>query len=672
MPVSVYTLLSLNRIRPPMLDIKRDLQNDVLLQGPNSCFTVTHYEQPLLDFNPDTVPNVFTPPPYVGLSAFTEQQAPQFFGRQALIAQLWEKFRQLHLPLAHQKRTLRVLPLLGPKAIGKSSVVRAGLLPALAQRPLNGLEQVHVLVMQPSTHPLLILNQLLTRVLQRDPLANIAETRLMLDLSVPEGLTRIVPALLNDHTEHVILCVDQFEELFSLCRDENERRLFIDNLLLAAADVSANFSLVLTLDSEFLPATQQHRLLYQTCARQGMLVTMLRPDELREAITEPAMCMGQPLPVEMVEQLLSEFKSLEPNFSLPLLQFTLVQMWLLQQQGLSAEEALQRLGGIAGALDYALQSCYTQLTAVETERFWRVLPRLLQLNEQGYWVCLRETIEALSNRQDRQSEIVELLQPFAQLETQIVRLTQSERGTVVRLVRPVLLTQWSLLRTWQRQQREQMLFQFYVNQSAREWERRQRPPGWLWSAGELALLARYPLGFKQRLSALQLTFIEQAQRRQRHFTGLMWGLWGIVVAVIVALSVEVHQLTLQVGETRSAQHSALQYAEQMKQDRDFAFEQVYQTQVSGQLLHEELQKARLQVSEAQSAEALALRALDEVLEARLNRQKPPPRVLAKQCQVWCEAVPAEKLPPSKPTANHNAVVESTTVTPIEQTRGRLF
>ncbi len=654
-----------------MLDIKRDLQNDVLLLGPNSCFTVTHYEQPLLDFNPDTAPNVFTPPPYVGLSSFTEQQTQQFFGRQALISQLWEKFRQLHLPQAHQKRTLRVLPLLGPKAIGKSSVVRAGLLPALAQRPLNGLERVHVLVMQPSAHPLRVLSQLLARVLQRDPLAAIAETRLMLDLSVPEGLSRIVPALLDDHAEHVILCVDQFEELFSLCRDEEERRLFIDNLLLAAADSSANFSLVLTLDSEFLPAVQQHRLLYQTCARQGMLVTMLRPEELREAITEPALQMGQPLPVEVVEQLLSEFKDLEPSFSLPMLQFTLVQMWLLQQQGLNAEEALQRLDGISGALDHALQDCYAQLTPEETERFWRVLPRLLQLNDQGQWVCPRETVEALSSRQDRQSEIVELLQPFAQLETQIVRLTQSERGTMVRLVRPVLLTQWSLLRTWQRQQREQALFQFYVNQSAREWERRQRPPGWLWSSGELSLLARYPLGFKQRLSALQSTFVEQAQRRQQHFTGLKFGLWGILAAVVVALSVEVHQLTLQVGEMRSAQHSALVYAEQMKQDRDFAFEQVYQTQVAGQLLHEELQKARLQVTEAQSAEELALRALDEVLEARLNGRKPPARVLAKQCQVWCEAEPVEPLPPSKtttkPTGNRNAAVEATTVAPRQGT-----
>ncbi|TVQ08933.1 MAG: ATP-binding protein, partial [Leptolyngbya sp. DLM2.Bin27] len=96
------------------------------------------------------IPVKLGPNPYKGLAAFTEQDGDRYFGRETQVKRLWERFQRL----VEQSEVPRLLPILGPSGSGKSSLARAGLIPALAQRPLLGKAQLRVAVLVPGSHPL--------------------------------------------------------------------------------------------------------------------------------------------------------------------------------------------------------------------------------------------------------------------------------------------------------------------------------------------------------------------------------------------------------------------------------------------------------------------------------------------------------------------------------------
>ncbi len=178
--------------------------------------------------------------PYKGLRPFLEEDAPDFFGREVLVAQLVVRLREQH-------RWARFLAVVGPSGSGKSSVVRAGLIPALRNGALPGSDQWWIAVMQPGAHPLLELEAALTQQTDRSqpdllPLLE-DDTRGLL-----RALKRLLPA-----DEHVELClvIDQFEELFSLVTDETVRAHLLDSLFTALSDPRSRLRLILTLRADF-------------------------------------------------------------------------------------------------------------------------------------------------------------------------------------------------------------------------------------------------------------------------------------------------------------------------------------------------------------------------------------------------------------------------------------
>ncbi|MFZ4677873.1 MAG: ATP-binding protein, partial [Nodosilinea sp.] len=200
------------------------------------------------------------PNPYKGLAAFTEQDGDRYFGREAQVERLWERFQRL----VEQSEVPRLLPILGPSGCGKSSLARAGLIPALAQRPVLGKAQLRVAVLVPGSHPLEALAGVLAKTATQDPLP-VTKTRefatelgLISKEGAYDGLRRIASLIPQIHDAPLVVLVDQFEEVYSLCKDTDERQAFIDNLLTAAQDPSAQVSVVLTLRSDFLGETQRH------------------------------------------------------------------------------------------------------------------------------------------------------------------------------------------------------------------------------------------------------------------------------------------------------------------------------------------------------------------------------------------------------------------------------
>ena len=226
------------------------------------------------------------PNPYKGLAAFQEEDADRYFGRDKQIERLWERFRELN---ERGAKSVRILPVLGPSGSGKSSLVRAGLIPQLARRPLAGKERARVLVFTPGVRPLWMLAGMLARVADkeskfRDPRYNDDCLRQADEDGEFDGLQRIADLLPRIDTSPLILVVDQFEEIYAPDVKERERRAFIDNLLFAAGDGSGRISAILTLRSDFLGQTQRHSALNQAIAAQEITIPAMSAEELEEAI----------------------------------------------------------------------------------------------------------------------------------------------------------------------------------------------------------------------------------------------------------------------------------------------------------------------------------------------------------------------------------------------------
>ncbi|CAA9297393.1 High-affnity carbon uptake protein Hat/HatR, partial [uncultured Coleofasciculus sp.] len=328
--------------------------------------------------------------PYRGLLAFRETDGDRFFGRETQIEQLWQKFCHLH----EDKSTVRVLPIYGPSGSGKSSLARAGLIPALGKKSLPGRDCARLAVLVPGTHPLEALATVLARIATNNltPVEKAQEFERVLktksDEGNYEGLRRIADVLPDIDFSPLIILVDQFEEVYtyalSLEQTERdafivERDAFIENLLCAAAEPTKRVSVILTLRSDFLGDTQQHPRLNKLFSTQGFLVPIMQPEELEIAITKPAGQAGYKLDKAIITLLVEQTQGREG--SLPLLQFALTRIWEGLQNGVEPAETLHNIGGVGGALAGEAQRLYESLSSEEQAIARSVFLALVQLNE---------------------------------------------------------------------------------------------------------------------------------------------------------------------------------------------------------------------------------------------------------------------------------------------------
>src|SRR5688500_8169384 len=206
-------------------------------------------------------------PPFKGLQYFDEQDSALFFGRELLTEKLMERLRE--------SRFLSVI--IGASGSGKSSLVRAGLIPALRGAGWN----VHVIT--PTVYPLAALATELTRDTQ-----SVTATATLIDDLMQDTRSLSLFLARQNHKARTLLVIDQFEELFTLCRDEFEREAFIDNLLSTLHQSRDTITLVITLRADFYAYLAQYPELRDAVAKHQEYIGPMSMEELRRAIEEPA------------------------------------------------------------------------------------------------------------------------------------------------------------------------------------------------------------------------------------------------------------------------------------------------------------------------------------------------------------------------------------------------
>ena len=505
-----------------------------------------------------TQPAAIGPNPYKGLLAFHESDSAFYFGRSREIQALWDKFRALHEP----DSAIRLLPIYGPSGSGKSSLARAGLIPELGNHPLPGRDRARVAVLMPGTQPLQALAAILARIAEND-LTPVKKTREFAEeLALPnkegqyDGLQRIASVLPETATFPLIVLVDQFEEVYSLCKDAQERDAFIDNLLHATGDHSRYVSVILTMRSDFLGETQKHPTLNRLFSTQGFLVPTMDEVTLREAISKPAELAGYPLDQATVDLLIEQTEGREG--ALPLLQFALTRIWEGLRQGVAPAVTLEQIGGVGGALAGEAQRVYDSLSPEEQAIARRVFLGLVQLGEGTRDTRRRAAVENLVSHHDDLAQVQQVLDRFTDPGTRLITCSASSDRIEAEVTHEALFDHWQALNDWLDQSRDNLRFQRQLEESAQHWDQNGRPDGNLWRSPDLDLLIQYHQLRGEDLTPLQLTFFgasKQAEASRKRLRRL--GIAGLIVGIVLTTGLSVIAVAqLQRAERRRVEQLA--------------------------------------------------------------------------------------------------------------------
>ena len=418
--------------------------------------------------------------PYKGLRAFDESDTADFFGREALI-------QQLLLRLKEGGDLARFLAVVGPSGSGKSSVVKAGVLPALKRGALPNSENWLIAELVPGSNPL---QELEVALLER---AGNPQLSLMEELEKDMlGLLRAVDLCLpNDPVVDLLLVIDQFEELFTLVHDEKFRSHFLDILLTAVLDESSRVHIIITLRADFIDRLLNYADFSELISQRIEFILPLTEDEMERAIVGPANRVGLKMDAGIVSDIIHDLGD-QPG-TLPLLQYSLTELFDKREGNIITKVSYQSIGGALGALGRRAEHVFLGLGITSQSTARQLFLRLVTLGEgveDTRRRVLRTELDSLVKQEGRNN-------PSGSKEMQLVldsfgksRLLTFDRDPLtgsptVEIAHEVLIRAWKRLREWLVDGREDLHIQRQIMLAAREWISGKQDPSFLATGARL-------------------------------------------------------------------------------------------------------------------------------------------------------------------------------------------
>lgn len=400
--------------------------------------------------------------PFKGLASFDVADAPYFFGREKLVAELVARLVGAQL-----------LGIVGPSGSGKSSVMRAGLLPALANGVLPHSETWKQVLIRPGEHPLRELTDAIAMV---------------------------------DDGERIVVAIDQFEETFTTCEDEAERAAFIAELTRLTDERHGRCVAVIALRADFYGRCAAYPELAGPLAANHVLVPSMQNDELRRAIELPAQRAGLRVDRELTDALVADVKD-EPG-ALPLLSTALLELWQRRDGRRLRYTVYQQAGGVRGAVARMAEDAFGQLDGDQQDVARGVLMRLASQTPAGEVERRRVALAELETDSNEDvAHVVALL-------TDRRLLTVSD--DTIELAHEALLREWPRLCDWIAADREGLRIHRNLNAAAREWENLGRDDGALYRGARLAEATEWIEAQQPRLNETERAFIQASETaRQR-------------------------------------------------------------------------------------------------------------------------------------------------------------
>ncbi|BBD60737.1 WD-40 repeat-containing protein [Nostoc sp. HK-01] len=370
--------------------------------------------------------------PFQGLKPFRLEDREFFFGRDQLIAKLQEKLAQDNF-----------LPVLGASGSGKSSLVLAGLIPALQSQPPN----LQMAYMTPTSEPIAALQT----------------------------------SLSTFQSQNFVLVIDQFEELFTLCNDEAQRQKFIDKLI----SLSQQQKVIITMRADFWGECATYPKLKEMMQVRQELIAPMDSEELRSAMKDLAKKVTLRFEAGLVNSILDEVEG-EPG-AMPLLQHALFELWNRRHGRWLLCVEYEAIGGVKKAISQTADAVYNGLSPEEKEQVRNIFVRLTRLDE--------EAVQGDKQRDTRRRVELEELVSVGGEQTQIKKLVEKLAGEGARLVvtsvnssthreevevaHEALIRYWKRLQNWLNENRINLQLREKIRDAALDWNQNQRKEEYL-------------------------------------------------------------------------------------------------------------------------------------------------------------------------------------------------
>ena len=437
--------------------------------------------------------------PFKGLASFEADDAGFFFGRERLVAEMVARLAGAPL-----------VGIVGPSGSGKSSVLRAGLLPALAAGVLPGSEGWSIALLRPGERPLSAL-----------------------EVAVADAAAG----------SRLLIAVDQFEETFTTCASEPERAAFVDALVDAARGRARPAHVVIAIRADYYGRCAAYPQLWRLLGANQAPVGPMRDDELRRAIAMPARRAGLEVAPELVDALVADVQG-EPG-ALPLLSSALLELWQQRDGRRLSLRAYEQSSGVEGAVARLAERAYEHLDRTQAQTARRILLRLAGEGDGDTVVRQRVPLDELEG-----GDVAQVLDVLAD-----ARLITIGEGHV-EIAHEALLREWPRLRSWLTEDAQGRHLHHQLRTAAREWEAGDRDPAELYRGARLAAALDWWSTHEPDLNATERAFLtagrDASERSQRRLRAVLTGVVALLVLSVAAGVLAIEQR----GEARAGETAA--------------------------------------------------------------------------------------------------------------------
>ncbi|MEO1440965.1 MAG: protein kinase, partial [Chloroflexota bacterium] len=427
--------------------------------------------------------------PYMGLRPFEETDADNFFGRQEAIDELIGRMQGANF-----------LAVVGPSGSGKSSLVKAGLLPALKRGEVDDSADWFYINMVPGTAPIENLAQALTSIATRSLSRVTGILR-----AHPESLHEIVTDMLQDQAGDVLLTIDQFEEVFTQVDSEDERLQFLEAIRYAVTRPQPRIRVIVTLRADFYDRPLHYEGFGSLIQQNTQVVLPLSTAELEQAIVGPADRIGVYPDADLIARMIADVRE-EPG-ALPLLQYALTEVFERREGARLTLEAYQDTGGVSGALARRAEEIFQGLSDEKQRITRQIFLRMVTLGEGEEDTRRRVRYSGLLTLGDNE-QVQAVLDEYGKYRLLTFDNDPDTREPLVEVAHEALIREWQRLRDWLYTSRGDVRQQRALNQGAADWNTNHREVSFLLRGARLDQAEEWAASTDLVLTGLEREFLD--------------------------------------------------------------------------------------------------------------------------------------------------------------------
>ena len=440
--------------------------------------------------------------PYKGLRSFQAADAQDFFGREKIT-------QKLLLRMQENAPFQRFLAIVGPSGSGKSSLAKAGVIPAIWRAQLPASDRWYVIDFMPGSRPLDELEVALQKV-AADKAGNIRE-QLERD---ENGLLRVASLILPDDGAELLVVIDQFEEVFTLLENEDERQYFLNLICATVTDKRSRVRILVTLRADFFDRPLRYPQFGEMMRERVETVLPLTAEELEQAILNPVKRYGFQFEEGLVAAIIGDI-NYQPG-ALPLLQYALSELFDRREKHILTHQAYQEIGGAVGALAKRADEIYGEFNTEQQALTQQMFMRLVTLGEGTEDTRRRVSRLELLNLTAKSDLMDEVIDTYTTYRLLALDHDPATREPTVEVAHEAILREWELLRTWLNDSREDIKMQRMLATAAQSWTNNNSDKSYLVSGKRLEKFETWVSQTELSLTPTEQEFIEKSLAERQH------------------------------------------------------------------------------------------------------------------------------------------------------------